>query len=263
MCTRSLAPSPMVCTPSKVRFSWWNSSLSRPVLSPMIWPRLFLVFLELRRYEPLGVRERLLSDIVLWHGSEVRLGHFDIVAENLVVAYFERTDARALPLALLDARDPSLAFGADGPQPVKTGVIPFFDQPALPERKGRIVVNGLVDELIQVREVVPLQREVENQLCPGVLQHPSYLRHREEGLLQRQKVARVRGAERHAADQSLQVIDLAERLPELRTEPVVFLEPGDGVEPAFDLRRVHQRVQKPLAQLSAPHRGNGEIEHRK
>ena len=67
-------------------------------------------------------------------------------------------------LSLLDARDPALAFGADGPQLVKAGVEPSLDQPAFPERKGRIVVNGPVDELIQVGKCVPLRREFEYQL---------------------------------------------------------------------------------------------------
>ena len=39
MCTSSLAPSPMMWTPSTSRVSMWKISFSRPVWSPMIWPR--------------------------------------------------------------------------------------------------------------------------------------------------------------------------------------------------------------------------------
>ncbi len=97
---------------------------------------LLLVFLQLRRDEALGVGERLVADIVLRDVREVRLGDLDVVAEDLVVADLERADAGALPLALLDARDPALAFGADGAQFVKLGVMAFLDQPAFPQRKG-------------------------------------------------------------------------------------------------------------------------------
>ena len=74
---------------------------------------LLLVLLQLRRDEPLGVGQRLLADIVLRHVREIRLGDLDIVAEDPVVAHLERIDAGPLPLALLDGRDPALAFGAD------------------------------------------------------------------------------------------------------------------------------------------------------
>ena len=66
---------------------------------------LALVFLQLRRRKPLGIHQRLLALIVRRSQREVGLGDLDVISEDRVIANFQRTDPRTLPLALFDCRN--------------------------------------------------------------------------------------------------------------------------------------------------------------
>src|SRR5204862_502934 len=68
-----------------------------------------LVFLELRRHEPLRARERLAPLVVGRHLIEVGPRDLDVVPEHLVEPDLERADAGALALARLQAGDVGLA----------------------------------------------------------------------------------------------------------------------------------------------------------
>jgi hypothetical protein len=72
------------------------------------------------------------------------LGHFDVVAKDLVVADLERADARPLPFAALELGDEALARAADRAQVVELGVPAVLDDAA--PRRRRPVEDGLVGE---------------------------------------------------------------------------------------------------------------------
>ena len=58
---------------------------------------LLFVFLQRRRDESLAAGDGLLAMVVGWHGVQVRLRDFDVVAEYAVEANLERRDAGAGP----------------------------------------------------------------------------------------------------------------------------------------------------------------------
>ena len=92
---------------------------------------LLLVLLELLGDVALGVGEGLFADPVGGNLLLVGIAHLDVVAEDVVVADFQRRDARRLALALLDAREVVLAVQGDAAQVVQLGIDAVGDDAAL------------------------------------------------------------------------------------------------------------------------------------
>ncbi len=67
-----------------------------------------LVLLQVRRDIAFAVGGGLLAHVVVRHVAEIGLRDLDVVAEDGVVADFERVDAGAFALACLEVRDPGL-----------------------------------------------------------------------------------------------------------------------------------------------------------
>ena len=71
-----------------------------------------LVLLEVGRDEALAGSQGLLAYVVLGYAAELRIGNFQVVAENFVVANLQIGDAGALTLAALQPGDPLAALSA-------------------------------------------------------------------------------------------------------------------------------------------------------
>ena len=80
------------------------------------------VFLQLRDREALGVDEGLLALEIGGDQVQIGLGDFQIEAENLVVADFQRADAGAFAFALFHGGDDLPAVLAEVAQFVELGV---------------------------------------------------------------------------------------------------------------------------------------------
>ena len=92
---------------------------------------LLFVLLQLLGDIAFGVGQRLLADPRLRHLLLMGVAHLDIVAEDVVVADFQRRNARRLALALLDAGQIVLAVEGDAAQVVQFGVHAVGDHAAL------------------------------------------------------------------------------------------------------------------------------------
>ena len=102
---------------------------------------LLLVDLELLGDIPLGVDERLLADPLLGHLVAVCVGHLDIVAEHVVVAYLEARDPSRGALAGLYLQEIVLAGVGYVAQFVELRVDPLADHRTAVERYGRVVAK--------------------------------------------------------------------------------------------------------------------------
>ena len=100
----------------------------------------FHVF-QFRRDEAFRVGRSLFAGVIGGDGGEVRLGDFEVVAEDRVVADFERLDAGAGDFAVLQFSDPLTSFGAGATEFVEVGVVAFADHATV--ARGR---RGFVDE---------------------------------------------------------------------------------------------------------------------
>ena len=92
---------------------------------------LLLVFLQFLGDVAFGIGEGLLADPALGNLVLMGVAHFDIVAEDVVVADLERRDARRLALALLDACQVILAVERNAAQVVQLGIHAVGDDAAL------------------------------------------------------------------------------------------------------------------------------------
>src|SRR5580658_1825252 len=112
------------------------------------------VVLELRSGEALGVDEGLLAFVVGGGGGEVGFGDLDVVAEDGIEADFERADAGAAALAVLDGGDGGSTGRTDGAEVVEFGVDAGGDDSAFGEGEGRLGDEGGEDDGAEVFEGV-------------------------------------------------------------------------------------------------------------
>src|SRR5205823_13727271 len=101
---------------------------------------LFELF-QIGRDEALRVDERLFADVVGRNFSEVRFRHFDVIAEDGVVANLERGDAGALALARFDLHQNRLRIAGDGAQLVELAIDATPNRAAVADRWRRIRID--------------------------------------------------------------------------------------------------------------------------
>ncbi len=109
-----------------------------------------LHLLQLRRDVPLRIGQRLLADVVVRHLVQKGLRHLEIVAEDPVVPDLQIADARPLPLAPLQIRDPHLAVLDGILERVQLRRIAGPDETPFPDDEGRVVHDGTSDLLAHI-----------------------------------------------------------------------------------------------------------------
>ena len=113
-----------------------------------------LQVLQLLGDEPLAVGQGLLADVVGGDLVVVGAADLDVVAEDLVVAHLQALDAGLLPLPGLHLGDDPLAPRENLPEPVHLAVVAVPDEAPLPDGEGRVVHDGLAQQLVHVLELV-------------------------------------------------------------------------------------------------------------
>ena len=211
--------------------------------------------LELLGDVALAGGERLLADIGIGDEAQLPLGDFDVIAEHAVIAHAEIPDAGLFLLPRLDLREHALAAGLDGAQVVKLLVCSVADETALAQQEGRIVDDGPVDLLLEIRERV--------ELLIDALQirraHPGQalfdLRQRGRALRQRGQIPARGRAGHDAGHGALKIGDLAQRQQQLLAVDGLFDQLLNSGQTARDLRGAEQRPLHPRAQQTAAHGG--------
>ncbi len=74
------------------------------------------IFLQIRRDVPLGVRQRLLADVVSRDLLTVGVGDLDVVPEHVVETHLQRRNSGPFTFLLLQIRDPFFAAERHGAQ---------------------------------------------------------------------------------------------------------------------------------------------------
>ena len=115
---------------------------------------LILQLLELLRRVALRARQGLLPDIVRRHEVLEAVRHLDAVAEDTVKLHLQGLDPRALPLPLLELREPLLTVQLRLHVAVRLRVVALPDDAAIAARYRRILHDRLVDALVELLHLV-------------------------------------------------------------------------------------------------------------
>ncbi len=220
-----------------------------------------LQLLELRRDEPLAVRERLFAGVFGRGLVLVGVADFYVIAEHAVVADPELRDAGALALARLDFRNHAPAAAHVALEQVQLLTEARLYQAAFPDGKRRVVHNRALEQVPHVPERVdfPINPAQEGAFC--VFEQIFQRRQAPRRIGKAPQLPRVGGAVDDAGHQALQVVDAGELLREAVAQDAVARELLDGVQPAVDARRVQQRALEPAADQPLAHRGAGAVQH--
>ena len=221
---------------------------------------LVLKLLELLRRVALRPRQGLLPDIVRRHEVLEAVRHLDAVAEDAVKLHLQRLDARALPLPLLELREPLLAVQLRLHVAVRLRVVALADDAAIAARHRRILHDCLVDPLVELLHLVDALVDLlhergpeEPELLPDVREHT-------ERLLEGDEIPRVRRLIADLSEQTLEIVDGVQVLRHLLPVDIVPAELLDGVLPREDLRPVDERLLEKAPEHTRAHRGPGLVE---
>src|SRR5256885_1282642 len=102
-----------------------------------------LFFFELRCDVPLAIDQRLLAHILWRDRLPVGVAHFEVIAEHLVESDFQRPDPGPLSFGLLEAADPVAGRTRARPNAIEFGVETGPKNPAILERGGETVPQGM------------------------------------------------------------------------------------------------------------------------
>ena len=166
-----------------------------------------LILLQFWSGESFRVHQRLLALVIGGHEVQVRLGNLQVVSENRIELHLERTDAGAQAFSLLDLREILLAVAAQVTELVQLGVNACRDHAAITQGDGWLGDNRLFDARAQVAQLVHGRMKTLQPLTRETSHGSAGCRDPSQGRRQCQHIARIRGLEGYAAEQSLQVED--------------------------------------------------------
>ena len=218
--------------------------------------------LEGGRGEAFAAGDRLLAQVVVGDGLELRGGDLDEVAEDAVVADLEVLDAGAGGLGGLVLGDPRAAVGLGVAEGVELGREAAADDPAVGERRGELVGEGAVNLVGELRERKESAEDLGEEGRSGGRGGEALAQGRDgaEGGGDGGDVARAAAAERDAGDGAGEVADGGERGAQGREGGAAGDEGADGVEARVDRGLVAERAAEPGAQEARAHRRAGRVE---
>ncbi len=194
---------------------------------------------------------------------QVRFRNFNVVAENLVEANFQRADARALALALFHGGDDLFAVLAQVAQLVEFSVIAGANDAGISGESGRFVGDGALKAFADIGEFINFFVEATKKFAAtdGRGRH-KILQDRElaERFAQSDEFARSGQAQGDAAGEAFEVEDTAEFLANLSANNCLLNEVSDGGEARVDGVAIDERTKKPGAQEARAHPRHGDVQ---
>ena len=190
-------------------------NLLLPVQEPFVRPeRLLFVVLQRRRDVALAGRDGLLAVVVVRDGVQIGRRHLDVVAEDPVEADLQGRDPGPLPLRRLHGCNRVPGIPADGAQLVQLVVEAVPDRPAVARERRRVVGQRRGDPVVDVTQLVePVEQHAdERRLQLGRVGARSG--DDADGAAECGQIARSRRAQRHAPDETLQILDARQVRPQ-------------------------------------------------
>ena len=114
-------------------------------------------------------------------------------------------------------------------------------------------------QALELATIVELGRKAPRQRCTKIRQARANPRDERKRLGQRRDVARARGAERYARDETFEVVKAAKRIAQAGALGHSKRKVFDRVEPILNASQRHEGTHEPLAQQSSTHRRDGTV----
>ena len=111
---------------------------------------LVFVILQLRHNKAFSVYQGLLTHKVIGHAVSLPLGHFNVIAKDLIEAHLHGLDAGFFLDFLLKVLHPGLVIRRNELQLIKLGVITRANHAAFSYREGRLIHDGLLQTRSQL-----------------------------------------------------------------------------------------------------------------
>ena len=210
---------------------------------------------------PLGVDQGLLADVGLRHLVLERIGYFDVIAEDFVVADLQRADAGALLLPGLHLHNDALAAFEDMAQPVHLRVEAVPDEAAFPHGKGRIVTDGCTNPGPHILQKVQLGRQLGELAVRKGRQLGMDLGQPLNGRPQRGQIPAAGGAVDDAADEPLHVAQTGKGRDQLLPGDGIVHQCRHGAAAPGNGGHAQKRPLQPAPQAPAAHGGAGLVQH--
>ena len=181
-----------------------------------------------------GPDQGLLAHIVFGHQVLKGIGDFKIITEDLVVFDPEVFDPGPFPVLRLQVHQPLLSLGPGFPQVVNILIEACFDDAALPDRDGRFLFDGPVQQIQQVFELIQILMDVPQV---SVFPHGQGLAdgaQHAQGIAHGDQVPGIGGQVGDPGHQPFQIIDGTHIFPHFVPVHTVVAQLLDRVEAALD-----------------------------
>ena len=223
---------------------------------------LLLVLLELLGDVTFGIGEGLLANPRRRDFLLVGVADLDIVAEDVVVADFERRNARGLAFALLNARKVILAVERDAPQVVQLGIDPVGNHAALLYLIVlRIGIDLAGNAFADLRQRVDLPRQRVQAVVVGGFQSGFKGVDGPQRVFELHQFARRDPLGRDTARNAFEVAHQRHLLADNVREVGILDEAFHHVQPFVDPHRVLDRHGDPAFQQASAHRRQRAVDH--
>ena len=221
----------------------------------------FFVLFQLFGDISLGIGQRLLADPRLGNLVLVRVADFDIITEDIVVAYFQR-NSRRLALPLLNTVQKILAMQSDAAQIVQFGVHAVGDNAApLNLIVLRVGVNLAGDTLPNLRQQIDLSGQRVKTLVVGRFQQGFEEFDRRKRIFKLYDFAGGYPSRRYARSDALQVADLRNLLGDAFGQIGLVVKPLHDIQTFVDAINLLDRQGDPPLEQTPAHRREGAIDH--
>ena len=222
---------------------------------------LVLEILQFRHDVPFPVDQGLLPDEGIRHLGDLSFGHFDVVAEDFVVAHLQVLDAGLVFDLLFEVQHPLVVVFRNVVDFVQLRIEAPADHAPLPDSKGGIIHDSsfqfVQDVLMEADPAVQgMEKPFRN---PG--KQPLHLGQGPEGGPQSGQVTGIGGPHFDPGKDPLQVGDLSQGISQVRTEPGLVHHAADSLLAEANPGGIQERPFHPLAELPGPHGRPGVIQH--
>ena len=117
---------------------------------------LYLQLFQLRGGKTFSVHQRLLAFVVRRRQMHVGPGDFNVIAEDVVEAHFERSDARSFALTLFKLGKNAFGVLPQIAQLIELGMKAGANHSAFTQQYGRFGMYRLLQEFVNIRQLIQL-----------------------------------------------------------------------------------------------------------
>ena len=212
-----------------------------------------LQLFQLRSNIAFRIGQRLFSCIVIRHHRLVGIGHFQIIAEHLVIFYFQIFDSCFFPLFIFQFCQPVFSVGLGSSELVDLLIIAVPDNISLFHGNGRFVPDRAFQQAAQILQRIHILINLFQQIRLHFLKQIPDGRQHFQRSFKRSQIPRIGCPICNLRKQTFQIINRRQILPDFLSGNRLIFQFFHGIQPKYNFFFINQRLLYTFSQHPGPH----------